>query len=238
MLRASAGSLMRWLALRHPELAARLRRKWRLAEHRRSWERQWASDDFDPHWLGRGVSREICEAAENGWFPRGGRALDVGCGEGEVAAWLAERGYPAVGVDVAESAVARARELYGERPGQLRFARVDLCQRAPEGGPFRIIVDRGCFLQIPDEERRGYAARLASVSTRDARLLLYGRAFRDGMPFGDPEEIERLRAEIMNAFGPHFVPERTAPTYLDRFHDRPPEERVPGIVFWLQRREL
>lgn len=44
-----------------------------------------------------------------------GRALDIGCGEGADAVWLAERGWQVTAIDTAEVAVQRARALAGER---------------------------------------------------------------------------------------------------------------------------
>jgi SAM-dependent methyltransferase len=208
----------------------------RHARHRAEWEAKWASSGFERPWLGRGISREIEEAVASGWFPPGARALDAGCGEGDVAAWLASRGYAAVGVDVAEAALERARNAHGERPPSLRFARVDLSRSVPEGGPFQVVVDRGCFHQIAEADRRAYAGHLASACAADARLLMFSRAFRDGVACGDPEEIRRKRAEVMEAFAPHFELQREAPTYLDRCHGARPDERLPGIVFWLRRR--
>jgi SAM-dependent methyltransferase len=184
----------------------------------------------------RGISPEIQAAVESGWFVRGGRALDAGCGEGEVAAWLAEQGFPALGTDVADAAVARARARHGERRGTLRFARLDLCTDAPDGGPFDVVVDRGCFLQLPDDDRPAYAAHLASVCAPDARLLLFGKAFRDGLAPGDPKELHRVREELLRSFGSAFEVERLAPTFLDRFRGTRADQQLPGVACWLRRR--
>jgi SAM-dependent methyltransferase/lauroyl/myristoyl acyltransferase len=206
----------------------------RRARARAEWERSWAVD-LDTPWRGRSVSPEIREAVATGWFPPGGRALDAGCGEGDVAAWLAERGFRCVGVDIAEAAVARARASFGERVAELTYARADLCEGVP-GGPFAIVVDRGCFLQIAEHDRANYARAIVAACSPDARLLLFDRAFRGGISMGDPNEIERKRAELIDAFGAHFSIERVAPTYLDRHGGRRADECLPGIVFWMRRK--
>lgn len=59
-----------------------------------------------------------------------GTALDVGCGEGQNSRWLAEHGWSVLGVDIAPTAIARAREraLAGTR-----FEVVDAREWKPDG---------------------------------------------------------------------------------------------------------
>ena len=56
-------------------------------------------------WSGRPNGRLRVEAA--GLTP--GRALDVGCGEGADAIWLARNGWTVTGIDISDVAVGRAR---------------------------------------------------------------------------------------------------------------------------------
>jgi protein-L-isoaspartate(D-aspartate) O-methyltransferase len=55
----------------------------------------------------------------------GGRALDVGCGTGELAAYLASLGYTVDAIDFTDSALARAREEHGDVEG-VRWLRLDI----------------------------------------------------------------------------------------------------------------
>jgi SAM-dependent methyltransferase len=57
-------------------------------------------------WSGQPNGRLVAEVA--GVTP--GRALDVGCGEGADAIWLAQRGWTVTAIDVSEVAICRARE--------------------------------------------------------------------------------------------------------------------------------
>ncbi len=63
-------------------------------------------------WSGRPNGRLVAEIAD--LDP--GRALDVGCGEGADAIWLAQRGWTVVAIDISDVAVGRAREA-AERVG-------------------------------------------------------------------------------------------------------------------------
>src|SRR5205823_14237286 len=57
-------------------------------------------------WSGRPNGRLVAEIAD--LTP--GRALDVGCGEGADAIWLARRGWTVTAIDISDVAVRRARE--------------------------------------------------------------------------------------------------------------------------------
>jgi SAM-dependent methyltransferase len=182
------------------------------------------------------MSPEIIAAVETGWFAPGRPALDIGCGQGDVAAWLAERGFPAVGVDMATAAVARARALHTETPGRLEFTVRDLCRQAPPDRQYAVLVDRGCFHQVPVHDRSPFIANLVAVCAQDARLLLFLPAFRRGIPLNDADEHRRQVRKIEDAFGGAFKTERVALTSLDFCAGARPDRLRPGLCFWLTRR--
>jgi SAM-dependent methyltransferase len=64
-----------------------------------------------------------------------GRALDLGCGEGADAVWLAERGWNVVAVDVADTALGRARAAADARgvADRIEFVQIDLSESFPAG---------------------------------------------------------------------------------------------------------
>jgi SAM-dependent methyltransferase len=76
-----------------------------------AWDARYGEHD-DAMWSGRPNGRLVAEVAE--LDP--GRALDVGCGEGADAIWLARRGWTVTAVDVSAVAIGRAREA-AERVG-------------------------------------------------------------------------------------------------------------------------
>lgn len=95
-----------------------------------------------------------------------GRALDLGCGEGGDVLWLARQGWTAVGIDISEAAVSRARDAAAEAqlaPGAATFIAGDLGSRAIEG-EFDLVT--ASFFQSPVhlprvEILRSAAARVA-----------------------------------------------------------------------------
>jgi SAM-dependent methyltransferase len=79
------------------------------------WDARYSERD-GAMWSGRPNGRLVAEVA--GLTP--GRALDVGCGEGADAIWLARRGWTVTAIDISDVAVRRAREA-----GELAGAAVD-----------------------------------------------------------------------------------------------------------------
>ena len=82
-------------------------------------------------WSGR-VNLRLAEAAAD--LPPG-RALDLGCGEGADAVWLAERGWDVVAVDISETALGRAAEAATSRgvADRIEFVQQDLSDSFPDG---------------------------------------------------------------------------------------------------------
>lgn len=80
-------------------------------------------------------------AAHATTFPTAGTALDVACGQGGTAVWLAARGLNVLGVDVSPVAIAHAGDLARRAgvAGRCRFAVADL-DGGPPGGAFDVIV--------------------------------------------------------------------------------------------------
>lgn len=110
-----------------------------------------------------------------------GTAIDLGCGEGSDALWLAERGWTVLGVDVSATALDRARE-HAARLGlqdQARFERHDLADSFPEG-TFDLVSAQ--FLHSPvaaPGERESILDRAARAVAPGGRLLVVSH---QGMP--------------------------------------------------------
>jgi len=149
---------------------------------------------------------------------RPGRALDVGCGTGTHALWLAERGFDVVGVDVAERAIELARAKAKDRrlAGKLRFAVLDFLAELPDGSPFEFVFDRGVFHVFDAAEDR---ARFAS---QVARCLAPGGQWLSliGSTEGPPREMgppRRSARDITGAIEPvlEILELRTAEFHLE-----------------------
>ncbi|WP_209446179.1 methyltransferase, FxLD system [Streptomyces sp. MZ04] len=104
--------------------------------------------------------------------PDGGRALDIGCGTGELSVYLTSLGYTVDGVDFAEGALERARAEHAETPGVrwlcLDVENDDLEPLAEEGYGLITVRLAIAFLSNPTAT----LLRLAELLTADGRLVV------------------------------------------------------------------
>ena len=125
--------------------------------------------------------------------------LDAGCGTGENALHVASLGLPVLGVDVAETALAIAREKTADRGIEVEFAVADALQLERLGRRFETVLDCGLFHTFDDDdERTRYATSLASVTEHDGTL--YVLCFSDDGPDTGPHPISQ--EELRAAFNP------------------------------------
>jgi SAM-dependent methyltransferase len=131
----------------------------------------------DALWSGRPNTQLVAEAAD---LPPG-TALDVGCGEGADAVWLASRGWRVTGVDFAATALARAAAgaaSAGEDvAARIEWVRADVTQWTPQPGGFDLVSAQ--FMHLQTEQRRALFARLADAVRPGGQLLLVGHDFSD-----------------------------------------------------------
>ncbi len=130
-------------------------------EHYASGQTPWDSGEPDP---------ALVAAVEAGTIPAG-RALEVGCGTGTNALWLAAHGFDALGVDVSPLAIDRARAKMGDGRTACRFEVLDFLKDPPEG-PFDFVFDRGCFHVFDAPEVRARFAALVAGVLRPGGLWL------------------------------------------------------------------
>ncbi|MGH9773115.1 MAG: class I SAM-dependent methyltransferase [Candidatus Acidiferrales bacterium] len=101
-----------------------------------------------------------------------GRALDVGCGIGTNAFWLAGQGFSVLGVDIASVAIEQARAKAAEAKRDCRFECLDFMNDEVSGGPFDLVFDRGCFHVFDEaDDRERFASRVASLIAPAGRWL-------------------------------------------------------------------
>jgi SAM-dependent methyltransferase len=127
-----------------------------------------------------------------------GTVLDAGCGTGENALHLASLGLSVLGVDVAETALAIARETACARGIKIEFAAVDAFKLDCLRRKFDTVLDCGLFHTFDADERPRYAASLGSVTEHNG--ILYVLCFSDIGPDVGPHPISR--EELRAAFNP------------------------------------
>lgn len=100
-----------------------------------------------------------------------GRALDLACGEGRNAVWLAEQGWVATGVDFSPVGLDKGRRMAAERGVQVTWVEADArTWEAPS--PFDLVVV--CYLQLPEADRRAALGHAAAALAPGGTLLVVG----------------------------------------------------------------
>jgi SAM-dependent methyltransferase len=143
------------------------------------------------------------------------RALDLGCGPGRNALYLAARGVRVDAVDLSPKAVAWARARAREAGADVRFHCGDAFAAAapvPEG-PYDLVYDSGCFHHLPPHRRISYLALLDRVLAPGGHVALacfaagamgcelpdadlYRRATLDGGLAYTPQSLRRIFADL------------------------------------------
>lgn len=80
------------------------------------------------------------EPGDRRGLPAGGRALDVACGRGAVAVWLAQRGFAVDAVDVSGVGLASTRALAAGEGTAVHVVEADLDAGLPVTGPYDLVV--------------------------------------------------------------------------------------------------
>lgn len=105
-----------------------------------------------------------------------GHALDIGCGNGRNALYLARQGWRVTGVDLLPSMVSTARAEAKSQGLTVRFIEGDVTKLGDLdlGDDYTLLVDGGCLHMIPQNRRAAYAASINSVAAPGALLLVFG----------------------------------------------------------------
>ena len=103
---------------------------------------------------------------------RPGRALDVACGEGRNAVWLASKGWRVTGVDFSRAGLAKARRLAADRGVEVAWVEADVVEWQPPSASFDVVVV--LYLHLPAEQRRQALARAAAALAPGGILLVVG----------------------------------------------------------------
>jgi SAM-dependent methyltransferase len=210
---------------------------WSHKRHRAKWERQWANPEYNPFWKTEQPQKELIEAIESGWFAKGERVIDVGCGNGEVSRWLAEQGFPVLGVDYSAAAIDNCRRLSKGQGKPIEFDVADLCDKDLHLPAAASLIDRGCFHRIPDNFRPTYALNLARATLPGGHFLMLCGTFQDARfaNYRGARSEPALKEHVNSLFGNHFTVQRAEPAVINASGD---QEAMPALAFWMERNSV
>jgi SAM-dependent methyltransferase len=171
-------------------------------------------------------------------YPPASPVLDLGCGSGDHAISLAQRGLQVMGVDFVESAIMQARakasSLSPEVARLLNFQVGDALRPSLLQQPFGAVVDSGFLHLFESEPRDRFADDLALALLPGGRYYLLAFAVDFGVP-NVPHQVtaEELGARFTSEKGWHILDIRPA-EFLSRVAPPTPAiraciERLPSV---------
>jgi SAM-dependent methyltransferase len=175
-------------------------RKSRLSEDREAnfWDNAYRSS---PPWeIGR-PQPAIVELVRDGELEPG-RVLDIGCGTGENAIFLAEKGYMVTGVDASSIAIETAKAKSRSRRAKVEFRVSNALGLDRTLAEFDNVTDSGLFHTFYDNERPIYAQEIAQVLREAGRYFMLCFSEREPTDWGGPRRV--TKREIQETFSPLF----------------------------------
>lgn len=133
-------------------------------------------------------------------------AVDLGCGTGDNAMWLADQGYEALGVDIAPTAVAQA-ERRAKQAGlaNVRFETASVLEGLPiASGSVGLAIDRGCLHTIAEADRARYVERLAGALAGGGLWLALCGSADEARAEGEEGPPRLSAAELVDAVESRF----------------------------------
>ena len=149
-----------------------------MTEHKRP-DSSVRSDFAREDWNARYAGSELLWTAEpnrrfasevEGLEP--GRALDLACGEGRNAVWLAERGWRVTGVDFSDVALGKAERLAASRSVEVEWVLADVLEYAPKREAFDLVT--ALYLQLPHEELASVLRSAVDALAPEGTLIVLG----------------------------------------------------------------
>ena len=142
-------------------------------------------------------------------YPPSNPILDIGCGSGDLAIYLAQLGYQVVGIDFVESAIQSAQEKVGSLPHEtaqlLSFQVADALKPSQLQQMFGTVVDSGFYHLFDPDQCEQLIDEIASILLPNGRFYLHEFAVEFPVP-NVPRQVteDELRARFTVDKGWHM----------------------------------
>jgi ubiquinone/menaquinone biosynthesis C-methylase UbiE len=141
-------------------------------EFRAGWNRMYDEGAHADMWDAPWPSPELVGFVSA--LPDRGRAVDVGCGTGSDALFLAGAGFDVLGIDLSDSAIALATKRASSDGSRITFVQGSVFGIPVEDASVDLVSDRGLLHHVPAELHADYAREMARVLKHGGRLLIRG----------------------------------------------------------------
>lgn len=138
------------------------------------WNNAYRTGTYQNFWGISYPSQELVAFVASLYPTEASTALDVGCGAGQEAIFLAQQGFTVIGIDQSEEAIRIAQSRSQQVGVEVDWQVGNALELPLADASVDIINDRGCFHHIPNQDRARYAAEMARVLKPNGKLLLRG----------------------------------------------------------------
>jgi SAM-dependent methyltransferase len=171
------------------------------AHTNRDWDEHYRSGHTP--WDSGRPSAELQQLLAEFPIPRG-RAIELGCGTGTNALWLASQGFEVTAVDGSELALAEARRksaAAGPVAAHVQWIQADVQNFGRDVTPVEFLFDRGCYHCCRQVDLAGYLATHEHVTRPGSWALVLTGNPNSGMEGGPPKVTA---AELTREFEPLY----------------------------------
>jgi ubiquinone/menaquinone biosynthesis C-methylase UbiE len=155
------------------------------------WEKAFESGEYK-HWEFNYPSPELVALAAAGVPPKGSRVLDVGCGGGIDAIFMANCGFKVIGIDISATALRIARKREKKAHVNVDWQRASVLELPINNESIDLVTDRGLFHLVEDPDRSVYSAEIYRILKKGGHALIRGASKESGHNQFNPVSEEAI----------------------------------------------
>ena len=171
-----------------------------------SWDAAYRGENR-PNWDAGRPSGELQRVVEKG-IVRACRAVDLGCGSGTDAIYLASKGFEVTAIDIAPTALNQGKQKAEKAGVKVRWLLADVLA-IPDLQPYNFIFDRGCYHEVRFEGAKAYVDTIRKLSQAGTQFLLLAGNPNELMQKYSPPQVteEEIRADFSSLFDFEWIGE-------------------------------
>jgi ubiquinone/menaquinone biosynthesis C-methylase UbiE len=163
------------------------------------WDSHYKNRDFE-HWELNYPSPELATLVAARTWKKTAKILDIGCGGGLDAIFLAQCGFSVIGVDISPVALRIAETRAEEANVIIDWRLGNVLDLPVENETIDIVTDRGLFHSIEDEDRPKYSSEVYRVLKLHGRVIIRGASKESAQDRFNPVTEESIKKYFSSKF--------------------------------------
>lgn len=148
--------------------------------------------------------------------------LELGCGTGPVACFLAKLGYRVHGIDIVPDAINKAKAIAAEQCLDIQYEVLDVCQLPQEGNPYQLIVDSFCSQSmVTDPDRDAMFSGIKSRLAKNGYFLMSCCVFEPDREDTKTQIVDSTTGKVYTRFDQDALWDGDTETCYSPFHPDP-----------------